>query len=72
MITQWHTREELEHQVVALSKQGVPARAIARALGVSRNTVRALREAKRRLLSAGGATAHPFSWAAFVLWGLPD
>lgn len=45
MITQWHTREELEHQVVALSKQGVPARAIARALGVSRNTVRALREA---------------------------
>lgn len=34
--------------------------------------VRALREAKRRLLSAGGATAHPFSWAAFVLWGLPD
>ena len=45
MIAQWQTREELKHQVVMLSKQGVPARAIARALGVSRNTVRALREA---------------------------
>ena len=45
MITQWRTREDLEHQVITLAKQGVTARAIARALGVSRNTVRARREA---------------------------
>lgn len=42
MIAHWQTREDLEHQVVTLAKQGVTARAIARALGVSRNTVRAL------------------------------
>lgn len=41
MIAHWQTREELEHQVVTLAKQGVTARAIARALGISRNTVRA-------------------------------
>jgi len=45
VIAHWQTREELEHQVITLTKQAVPARAIARALGVSRNTVRALREA---------------------------
>lgn len=44
-MTAWQTREELEHQVLMLAKQGVTARAIARALGVSRNTVRALRTA---------------------------
>jgi transposase len=38
----WHTREELAHEVVALDKQGQARRAIARALGVSRNTVRAI------------------------------
>jgi transposase len=36
----WHTREELVHQILVLSRQGTPARAIARALGVGRNTVR--------------------------------
>ena len=36
----WHTREQLEHLVVTLAKQGTTRRAIARALGVSRNTVR--------------------------------
>jgi len=45
VIAHWQTREELEHQVVTLGKQGVTARAIARALGVSRNTVRAVRAA---------------------------
>ncbi len=54
MIAHWQTREELEHQVIALAKQGVTARAIARALGVSRNTVRALREAHE----TGRETAH--------------
>jgi transposase len=45
MIRPWHTREELAHQVVTLAKQGQTRRAIARALGISRNTVRALLEA---------------------------
>ena len=40
MTTLWRTREELVHQVLLLAKQGTPARAIARALGVGRNTVR--------------------------------
>jgi transposase len=38
----WRTREELAHQVALLAKQGDSRRAIARALGVGRNTVRAL------------------------------
>lgn len=41
----WRTREELAHQAVTLAKQGETRRAIARALGVSRNTVRALLDA---------------------------
>jgi transposase len=40
MTTLWRTREELVHQVLLLAKQSTPARAIARALGVGRNTVR--------------------------------
>jgi transposase len=42
MTTTWHSREELALQVVTLAKQGVSARATARALGISRNTVSAL------------------------------
>ena len=42
MTVVWRNREELAHQVALLAKQGVPRRAIARALGVGRNTVRAL------------------------------
>lgn len=45
MTARWRTREELVHLVVALAKQGTPRRAIARAAGVSRNTVRAVLEA---------------------------
>jgi transposase len=41
-VTAWRNREELVHQVALLAKQGEPRRAIARALGVSRNTVRTL------------------------------
>jgi transposase len=43
--TAWRTRQELVHQVTLLAKQGETRRAIARALGVSRNTVRALLDA---------------------------
>jgi transposase len=42
MTATWRTREELMHQAVTLSAQGVSRRALGRALGVSRNTVRAL------------------------------
>lgn len=42
MTAAWRTREELAHQVALLDKQGESRRAIARALGVSRNTVRTL------------------------------
>ena len=38
----WTTREELLHQMVTLHHQGLSRRAIARALSVSRNTVRKL------------------------------
>jgi transposase len=43
--TRWRTREELVHLVVTLAKQGTTRRAIARALGVSRNTVRTVFDA---------------------------
>lgn len=38
----WHSREELIQQTVTLTRQGLSRRAVARALGVSRNTVKAL------------------------------
>jgi transposase len=50
----WRTREELALQVALLAKQGEPRRAIARALGVSRNTVRTLLAAH----AEDRATAH--------------
>jgi len=40
MTARWHTREELIHQVVVLTTQAMSRRAITRALGVSRNTIR--------------------------------
>src|SRR5687767_1732919 len=44
----WRTREELTHQAVILEGQGVSRRAITRALGVSRNTVKKLLKAHAR------------------------
>lgn len=41
----WTTRIELEHQVVTLHRQKLSGRAIARALGCSRNTVRKILQA---------------------------
>jgi len=38
----WRSREELVHHIVTLARDGLSRRAIARAVGVSRNTVKAL------------------------------
>ena len=42
MTATWRTREELIHQLVTLHRQGFSRRALARALGVSRNTVKVM------------------------------
>lgn len=42
MTATWRSREELIHQLVTLARRGLSGRALARALGISRNTVRAL------------------------------
>ncbi|MDQ3401279.1 MAG: IS21 family transposase, partial [Chloroflexota bacterium] len=42
MTAQWRNREELVHQIVSLARDGLSRRAIARAVGVSRNTVKAV------------------------------
>jgi len=54
-VTTWVTREQLVHRVVTLAAQGMSRRAIARALSVSRNTV------KNILLSHGQERARPHS-----------
>jgi transposase len=48
----WTTRDELAHQVVMLSRQGMKLRAIARALGISRNTVRKMLAEQRHARQA--------------------
>jgi transposase len=47
MTAAWRNRQELIEQAVTLAGQGLARRAIARALGVSRNTVRSLLEEHR-------------------------
>lgn len=46
MTATWRSREELVHQAVVLSRQGISKRALGRALGVSRNTVRSILRAQ--------------------------
>lgn len=55
----WSTREELVAQVVTLACQQVSSRAIARALGVSRNTVRKLLAEHRRAREVEAVSALP-------------
>ena len=55
----WNSREELLAQVLSLTQQGVSARAAARALGVSRNTVRKLVAAHHRARDAVPVSALP-------------
>src|SRR5271169_3773411 len=49
----WRTRQELIHQVVVLTGQGMSRRAITRALGVSRNTIRKILRAQSRERDTG-------------------
>ena len=44
----WQSREQLVHQVVTLARDGMSRRAIARAVGVSRNTVKGVLAAHGR------------------------
>ena len=53
MTARWHTREELIHQVVILTTQGMSRRAITRALGVSRNTIRKILREQAKQRDAG-------------------
>ena len=53
-MSNWTTREELTHHVITLRGQGLSRRAVARKLGVSRNTVRHILAAHAK----GQATAH--------------
>ena len=45
MSVRWQARQDLVHEVVLLARQQVPRRAIARAVRVSRNTVKKILEA---------------------------
>ncbi len=54
MTTSWRSRAELVHQIVTLARDGVSGRAITRAVGVSRNTVKAVLAAHR----IGRSTEH--------------
>lgn len=42
MTATWRSREELVHQIVTLDRDGMSKRAITRAVGVSRNTIKAV------------------------------
>jgi transposase len=53
MTPTWRTREQLIHQLVTLHRQGLSCRAIARALGISRNTVKVLLAAHAAARDAG-------------------
>ena len=53
MTAHWRSREELLHQVVVLTTQGMSRRAITRALGVSRNTIKKILRAHARTRDTG-------------------
>jgi transposase len=53
MTARWRTREELDHQVIILTTQGMSLRAITRTLGVSRNTIRKILHAHERQRDTG-------------------
>jgi transposase len=53
MTAPWRSREELVHQVVVLTAQGMSRRAITRALGVSRNTIKKILRAHGKQRDTG-------------------
>jgi len=59
MTPRWRTREELVHQVVILTTQGMSRRAITRALGVSRNTIRKILRGHAKERDTGHAALAP-------------
>ena len=59
MTARWRTREELTHQVVLLTTQGMSRRAITRALGVSRNTIRKILSANSKARDTGHTALPP-------------
>lgn len=59
MTARWRTREELLHQVVLLATQGMSRRAITRALGVSRNTIRKILRAHAKQRDTGHTVLAP-------------
>lgn len=58
-MSSWRTREELEHQTVLLDRDGVSRRAISRALGVSRNTVKKILRKHRGSRAATSSALEP-------------
>jgi transposase len=59
MTARWRSREELTHQVVLLTTQGMGLRAITRALGVSRNTIRKILRANTKARDTGHSALAP-------------
>jgi transposase len=59
MTARWRTRDELIHQVVLLTTEGMSRRAITRALGVSRNTIRKILRAHGEQRDAGHSALPP-------------
>ena len=59
MTARWRTREELAHQVALLATQGTSWRAISRALGVSRNTIRKILRTRSKERDAGHTALAP-------------
>ena len=59
MTTSWRSREELVHQIVTLARDGLSRRAITRAVGVSRNTVKAVLAAHQSRAHGGARRAQP-------------
>jgi transposase len=55
----WRTREELTHQVVLLTTQGMSRRAISRSLGISRNTTRKILSTLDNARNTGHTTLVP-------------
>jgi len=59
MTTHWRSREELVHQVAVLTAQGMSRHAMARALGVSRNTIKRILRTQRRERDTGHMALPP-------------